>query len=529
MLLSRRRSAAAQAARRSATAPVALAAQKFDYDLIIIGCGVGGHGAALHAVENGLKTAVIEGHDIGGTCVNRGCVPSKALLAASGRVREMKDQMHLKSLGIQIGAVTYDRQAIADHASNLASTIQGNLKRSLEAIGVDILIGNGKLTGPNTIEYNLPGRVDIGGTVTARDIIIATGSVPFVPPGIPIDGKTVFTSDHALKLDWIPEWIAIIGSGYIGLEFSDVYTALGSNVTFIEALDNLMPGFDKEIAKLAQRVLINPRSIDYHTGVLATKVTPGVPGVKPVIVELTDFKTKEVVDHLEVDAVLVATGRAPYTQGLNLEAVGAETDRRGFVPVDEKMQVLDKAGKPVPHLYCIGDANGKYMLAHAASAQGISAVENMVGRSHVLNHLSVPAACFTHPEVSFVGLTEEAARDAAEAGGYASQVAVVRSSFKANSKALAEKEGEGIAKMIYRKDTGEILGVHIFGLHAADLIHEASNAVATGQRVQDIKFNVHAHPTLSEVLDELFKGAHVSASATQSSAKAVKTPALASA
>ncbi|KAK9843540.1 hypothetical protein WJX81_008027 [Elliptochloris bilobata] len=507
-----RRLSVRQAARRRALPSVlAQAGHKYDYDLVIIGCGVGGHGAALHAVESGLRVAIIEGHDIGGTCVNRGCVPSKALLAASGRVRELQNTMHLKSMGIQVGSVSFERQPIADHATNLASTIQNNLKRSLEAIGVDILIGSGKLTGPHTIKYNLPGRVDVGGEVTARDIIIATGSVPFVPPGIPIDGKTVFTSDHALKLEWVPNWVAIIGSGYIGLEFSDVYTALGSEVTFIEAMESLMPGFDKEIAKLAQRILINPRKIDYHTGVLATKVTPGVPGVKPVLVELTDFKTKQVVDTLEVDAVLVATGRAPFTQGLNLAAVGAETDRRGFIPVNEKMQVLGKDGKVVPHVYCIGDANGKYMLAHAASAQGISAVENMCGRPHELNHLSVPAACFTHPEVSFVGLTEEAAREAATAGGFGSQVAVVKTSFKANSKALAEKEGEGMAKMIYRKDTGEILGVHIFGLHAADLIHEASNAVATRQTVNDIKFNVHAHPTLSEVLDELFKGAHVKA------------------
>lgn len=488
---------------------VAKAGQSYDYDLVIIGCGVGGHGAALHAVECGLKTAIIEGHEIGGTCVNRGCVPSKALLAASGRVRDMRNDMHLKSMGIQVGSVGFDRQPIADHAQNLASTIQANLRKSLEAIGVEILIGAGKLKDDHTVQYNLPGRVDVGGEVTAKNIMIATGSVPFVPPGIPIDGKTVFTSDHALKLEWIPDWVAIIGSGYIGLEFSDVYTALGSEVTFIEAVDNLMPGFDKEIAKMAQRILINPRKIDWRTGVLATKVTPGVPGVKPVVIELTDFHTKEKVDELEVDAVMVATGRAPFTQGLNLGAVNAEVDRRGFVPVNEKMQVLDKSGKPLESVWCIGDANGKYMLAHAASAQGISAVENICSRPHVLNHNSVPAACFTHPEVSFVGQTEEAAREAASAGGYSDKIAVTKTSFKANSKALAEKESEGMAKMIYRKDSGEILGVHIIGLHAADLIHEASNAVATKQTVQDIKFNVHAHPTLSEVLDELFKQAHV--------------------
>eukprot|EP00195_Chlamydomonas_chlamydogama_P007261 CAMPEP_0202900056 /NCGR_PEP_ID=MMETSP1392-20130828/9577_1 /ASSEMBLY_ACC=CAM_ASM_000868 /TAXON_ID=225041 /ORGANISM="Chlamydomonas chlamydogama, Strain SAG 11-48b" /LENGTH=576 /DNA_ID=CAMNT_0049586373 /DNA_START=27 /DNA_END=1757 /DNA_ORIENTATION=+ len=491
--------------------------EKYDYDLVIIGCGVGGHGAALHAVEQGLKVAVIEGHDIGGTCVNRGCVPSKALLAASGRVRELKNQHHLKAMGIQVGAVDFDRQGIANHATQLAKTIQGNLARSLEGLGVKILTGQAKFVGPHKVKYGLPGRVDVGGEVSARDIIIATGSVPFVPPGIPIDGKTVFTSDHALKLDWLPNWIAIIGSGYIGLEFSDVYTALGTEVTFIEALDNLMPGFDKEIARTAQRLLIQGRPIDYHTGVIATKVTPGVPGVKPVTIELTDFKTKKVVNELEVDAVLVATGRAPYTNGLNLGSINVETDRRGFIPVSDKMEVLDTKGNVVPHVYCIGDANGKYMLAHAASAQGISAVENMCGRPHVLNHLSVPAACFTHPEVSFVGVTQEKAEEMAKEKGF--KLGIAKTSFKANSKALAEKEGDGMAKMLYRKDTGEILGVHIIGLHAADLIHEASNAIATNQTVQDIKFNVHAHPTLSEVLDELFKQAHVEKPASAPAAK----------
>jgi len=405
---------------------------------------------------------------------------------------------------VQVGSVSYDRQGVANHAKQLVANVRGNLRRSLEAIGVDILNGNGKLVGPHRVAYGLPGRVDVGGEVTAKDIIIATGSVPFVPPGITVDGKTVFTSDHALNLDWVPDWVGIIGSGYIGLEFSDVYTALGSDVTFIEALDKIMPGFDNEIAKLAQRILITPRNIDYHTGVLAAKVTPGVAGVKPVLVELIDFKTKAPVQTLEMDAVLVATGRAPYTAGLNLAAVGAAADRRGFVPCDERMRVLDSAGVAVEGLWCIGDANGKMMLAHAASAQGISAVENMCGRPHVLNHLSVPAACFTHPEISFAGLTQEQAEEKGKAGGFT--VKVSKTSFKANSKALAEAEAEGMAKVIYNGKTGEILGVHIIGLHAADLIHEASNAIALGQTVQDLKFAVHAHPTLAEVIDEVFKG-----------------------
>ncbi|KAL9364828.1 hypothetical protein Peur_042701 [Populus x canadensis] len=482
------------------------APKSFDYDLIIIGAGVGGHGAALHAVEKGLKTAIIEGDVVGGTCVNRGCVPSKALLAVSGRMRELQSEHHMKALGLQVAAAGYDRQGVADHANNLAMKIRNNLTNSMKALGVDILTGFGSILGPQTVRY---GKLDDspGNTVTAKDIIVATGSVPFVPKGIEVDGKTVITSDHALKLESVPDWIAIVGSGYIGLEFSDVYTALGSEVTFIEALDQLMPGFDPEIGKLAQRVLINPRKIDYHTGVFATKITPAENG-KPVTIELIDAKTKEPKDTLEVDAALIATGRAPFTKGLGLDNVQVAL-KNGFVPVDERMRVLNFEGNPVPHLYCIGDANGKMMLAHAASAQGISVVEQITGRDHVLNHLSIPAACFTHPEISMVGLTEPQAREKAEKEGF--EVSVTKTSFKANTKALAENEGEGIAKLIYRPDNGEILGVHIFGLHAADLIHEASNAIALGTRIQDIKFAVHAHPTLSEVLDELFKSAKVKA------------------
>ncbi|KAK4770871.1 hypothetical protein SAY87_031403 [Trapa incisa] len=533
------------------------ASKSFDYDLVIIGAGVGGHGAALHAVEKGLKTAIIEGDVVGGTCVNRGCVPSKALLAVSGRMRELQNDHHLKALGLQVDAAGYDRKGVADHANNLATKIRNNLTNSMKSLGVDILTGVGTILGPQKVKY---GKDNV---VTARDIIVATGSVPFVPKGIQVDGKlsalkasilihkievsiillletiihrdyftkylffsplngffhyfitclclekptgkTVITSDHALKLEFIPDWIAIVGSGYIGLEFSDVYTALGSEVTFVEALDQLMPGFDPEISKLAQRVLINPRNIDYHTGVFASKITPAKDG-KPVTIELIDAKTKEPKDTLEVDAALIATGRAPFTQGLGLENINVVT-QHGFIPVDECMRVVDANGNLVPHLYCIGDANGKMMLAHAASAQGISVVEQVTGNDHVLNHLSIPAACFTHPEISMVGLTEPQAREKAQKEGF--EVRIAKTSFKANTKALAENEGEGLAKLIYRPDNGEILGVHILGLHAADLIHEASNAIALGTRIQDIKYAVHAHPTLSEVIDELFKSAKV--------------------
>jgi dihydrolipoamide dehydrogenase len=471
--------------------------QQFDYDLVIIGAGVGGHGAALHAVECGLKTAIVESHDMGGTCVNRGCIPSKALLAASGRVRELRDDHHLKSLGIQLQQVSFEREGIANHASQLVAKLRGDLTNSLTRLKVDILKGWGKVAGSQKVSI----IGDAGEqTVTARDIIVASGSTPWVPPGVQVDGKTVFTSDDAIKLNWLPSWIAIIGSGYIGLEFSDVYTALGSEVTMIEAMDRLMPTFDPDIAKIAQRVLIDPRDVETRVGLIAKKVTPG----SPVVIELADPKTKEVVETIEVDACLVATGRVPATKNLGLETVGASTDQRGFIPINDRLQVMSQ-GQPIPHLWAIGDATGKMMLAHAASAQGIAAVETMCGRDRTVNYRAIPAAAFTHPEVSFVGLTEPQAKELGEAEGF--KISAVRSYFKGNSKALAENETDGIAKIIYREDTGEVLGAHIIGLHAADLIHEASNAIAQGATVQTLSHFVHTHPTLSEVLDEAYKRA----------------------
>jgi len=480
-------------------------ADGYDFDVAIIGCGVGGHGAALHARGQDLKTAVFSGGDVGGTCVNRGCVPSKALLAASGRVREMKNTAHLESLGIQVdsSAVQYSREGIAAHAANLATRVRGNLEGSLTTLGCHVLEGRGSLTAnAHEIVDSATGRV-----YTAKDIILAPGSIPFVPPGIIVDEKTVFTSDGALALPYVPEWVAIVGSGYIGLEFSDVYTALGSEVTFIEAMDKLMPTFDREIAKLAERLLIRDRAIDYRTSVFASEVTPGIPGVKPVTIKMIDANTKEHVETLEVDACMVATGRVPNTANMGLEDHGIEA-QRGFVAVDEKMRVLTKHGEEgeiIPNLYCIGDANGKMMLAHAASAQGISAVENIVGREHVVNHDAVPAACFTHPEIGMVGPTEELARELAEKEGW--ELGKSQGNFRANSKALAEGESNGIAKVLYNKETGKVIAVHIIGLHAADLIQECANAVSAGTTVQELSMMVHTHPTLSEVLDEAFKGA----------------------
>ncbi len=469
----------------------------FDFDVIVLGAGYGGFDAAKHAAENQLKVAIVESREMGGTCVNRGCVPSKALLAASGRVRELANAEHLSAFGIHAAPVRFERQKIADHANNLVSTIRTNLTKTLERAGVSILRGVGRLEGSQRIGLRESNGVDR--FIKAREVIVATGSDPFVPPGIEIDGRTVFTSDEAVNLEWLPRWIAIIGSGYIGLEFADVYTALGCEVTMIEALDRVMPTFDPDITKLAARNLIQARDIEARAGVLASKVKPGC----PVEIQLSDMKTREVVDNLEVDAVLVATGRVPSSKGLNLESLGVETNR-GFIPIDDSMRVLLK-GQPIPHLWAVGDVTGKLMLAHTAAAQGAIAVENILGHMRTIDYRSIPAATFTHPEISSVGLSEEEAKQFASKEGF--DLGSVRSYFKANSKALAELESDGLMKLLFRRDNGEVLGAHIYGIHAADLIQEVANALARRQSVMQLVNEVHTHPTLSEVVEVAYKQA----------------------
>ena len=469
----------------------------FDYDVIVIGAGYGGFDAAKHGADHGLKVAIVESRDMGGTCVNRGCVPSKALLAASGRVRELADAEHLRAFGIHAAPVRFERQKIADHALQLVATIRDNLTKTLERSGVTILRGKGRLEGPQRVAVREASGVER--VWSAREVILATGSDPFVPPGITTDGRTVFTSDEAINLEWLPRWITIIGSGYIGLEFADVYTALGCEVTMIEALDRVMPTFDPDIAKIAARNLIDGRDIDARAGVLAQSVQPGA----PVRIELVDMQTREPVETLEVDAVLVATGRVPSSAELNLASVAVETER-GFIPVDDRMRVL-VGGEPVPHLWAVGDVTGKMMLAHTAAAQGTVAVDNILGHSRSIDYRSIPAATFTHPEISSVGLSEADAKALAAQEGF--ELGAVRSYFKANSKALAELDSDGLMKLLFNKATGEVLGAHIYGLHAADLIQEIANAVARRQSVVQLATEVHTHPTLSEVVEVAYKQA----------------------
>ncbi|WP_287130829.1 dihydrolipoyl dehydrogenase [Candidatus Cyanaurora vandensis] len=451
----------------------------FDYDVLIIGAGVGGHGAALQAVARGLRTAIVEYQEMGGTCINRGCIPSKALLAAAGTLRKLT---HTEVFGISVGQVSFDRAKIADHAHQVVTKIRTDLTKSLDKLNVKTIHGKARLTSAQSVLIETAGGPL---TVTAQDIIVATGSVPFVPPGIQVDGHTVFTSDEGVRLDWLPQHLCIIGSGYIGLEFSDVFTALGCQVTMIEALDRLLPGFDPDIARMAERVLIKPRGIQTHIKTLAKEIHPG----SPVRIVLADGR------EMTADAVLVATGRIPLTRNLGLEELGLDLGRRGFIPVDDHMAT------PIPHLWAIGDATGKMMLAHTASAQGAVAVDNICGHPRTVDYQSIPAAVFTHPEIGMVGLTEPQAKEA----GY--EVATVRTYFGGNSKAIAQAETDGMCKLVYAKDTGVLLGAHILGPEASLLIAECAQAISERATVQRLAQVIHTHPTLSEVLEEAYKRA----------------------
>jgi len=470
---------------------------KFDFDLIVIGAGYGGFDAAKHAAEKGLKVAIVESNDMGGTCVNRGCVPSKALLAASGKVRELANYEHLKKFGIHTSPVRFERSKISDHANNLVLNIRENLTKTLIRSGVEIIRGFGRIESNQKVGIRTQNGLDQ--IFTCKDIIIATGSSPFVPKGITLDNRTVFTSDEAIKLEWLPRWIAIIGSGYIGLEFADIYTALGCEVTMIEALENIMPTFDPDITKIAKKSLIQSRDIDTKSGVFATKITPGC----PVNIELTDAKSKKVIENLEVDAVLVATGRSANSKGLKLESIGVETVK-GYIPIDNQMRVIS-GNDVVPNVWAVGDITGRLMLAHTAAAQGVIAVDNICGGSKEIDYKVIPAATFTHPEISSVGLSEFDAKEISEQEQF--DLGIVRSYFKANSKALAELESDGMLKLIFNKNTGRVLGAHIFGLHAADLIQEIANAISRGQDVVELSSEVHTHPTLSEVVEVAYKQA----------------------
>ncbi|MES2335331.1 MAG: dihydrolipoyl dehydrogenase [Pseudomonadota bacterium] len=448
-----------------------------DFDTIIIGAGPGGYVAAIRAAQLGQKVACVEGRDtLGGTCLNVGCIPSKALLHATHMLHETQE--NFQKMGLIGTSPKVDWTKMQGYKDDV---VQANTK------GIEFLFKKNKVTwirGWATIPA--PGQVKVGEeTHTAKAIVIATGSEASSLPGVTVDEETVVTSTGALTLGRIPKSMVVIGAGVIGLEMGSVYARLGTAVTVIEYLDAITPGMDAEVAKTFQRILTK-QGLAFVLGAAVQSVTKARKGAT------VSYKVRKTDTEATLDAeiVLVATGRKPYTGGLGLEALGVETGPRGTVKTDAHWQTN------IPGLYAIGDCVAGPMLAHKAEDEGMAVAEVLSGKHGHVNYGVIPGVIYTTPEVANVGLTEEQLK--AEGRAYK----VGRFPFMGNARAKAVFQAEGFVKLIADAATDRILGCHIIGPGAGDLIHEVCVAMEFGAAAQDLALTSHAHPTWSEAVRE---------------------------
>ena len=452
------------------------------FDVVVIGAGPGGYVAAIRAAQLGLKTAVVEKWDtLGGTCLNVGCIPSKALLTSSEKYDEAKH--HLAGHGVVIGSVSLDLAALMAHKTKVVKDLTGGIEFLFKKNKITWLKGHGRLTAPNLIEVTAKtGETQV---VSAKNIIVATGSEVMPLPGVEIDEKRIVSSTGALALSEVPKRLTVIGGGVIGLELGSVWSRLGAEVTVIEYLDRILPGMDGELSKQTQR-LLTKQGLTFR---LSTKVTSAVPGEAGITltVEPAAGGTSETVVS---DVVLVAIGRRPFTGGLGLDAVGIETDGRGRIKTDSHFRTS------VPHIYAIGDVIEGPMLAHKAEDEGVVVAEIIAGQSGHINYDAIPGIIYTWPEVASVGKTEEQLKDA----GIAYKVG--KFPFSANGRARAMASTEGFVKVLADAKTDRVLGVHILGPDAGHLIAEIGLALEFGASAEDIARTCHAHPTLSETIKE---------------------------
>ena len=447
------------------------------YDVIVIGGGTGGYVAAIRCAQLGLKTACVEGRDtLGGTCLNVGCIPSKALLHASHQLHEA--QHNFTKMGLMGKSPSVDWKQMQAYK---ADVIDGNTK------GIEFLFKKNKvdwIKGWGSIPA--AGQVKVGDDIhDAKNIIIASGSVPSSLPGIEIDEEIVVTSTGALSLPKIPKKLAVIGAGVIGLELGSVYARLGSEVTVIEFLDVITPGMDGEIQKTFQRTL-KKQGLNFIMGAAVQSVDASKTKAK------VHYKLrKDDSDHsLDADVVLVATGRKPFTDGLGLDALGVEMTPRGQIKTNAHWQTN------VAGIYAIGDAIEGPMLAHKAEDEGMAAAEVIAGKHGHVNYAVIPGVIYTAPEVANVGQTEEQLK--AEGRAYK----VGKFSFMGNGRAKANFAADGFVKILADAQTDRILGAHIMGPAAGDLIHEICVAMEFGASAQDLALTCHAHPTYSEAVRE---------------------------
>lgn len=437
--------------------------------IIIIGAGPGGYETAATAARNGFDVTLIEANEVGGTCLNEGCIPTKALCRTASLLTDLAEAA---GYGVDNVSYTLNFPAVMVRKEAIVAQLKSGVETLLSIPNLRLVMGTARFVDAHTVEA-------AGETFTADYIIIATGSVSAMLPIPGHDLPGVITSREMLSLDSIPKRLCIIGAGVIGLEFASIFRTFGSEVTVVEFAKEVLPHFDSDLAKrLRQSLGKRGITIETQSGVTAIEAVEG--GLK-VIYERKG-KTAEVV----ADKVLMAVGRRANTASLNLADVGVETDRRGIV-VNDRMQTS------VPHIYAIGDVNGLMMLAHAASFQGERALHAIMGRDDELRLDVMPAAVFTMPEVATVGMTEDDCK--AQGVAYSAKKAF----FRANGKALCLGESEGYCKLIVAED-GKLLGCHIYGPHASDLVQEACALITKNGTVEDLRNIIHTHPTLSEVV-----------------------------
>jgi len=451
-----------------------------ELDLIVIGSGPGGYVAAIRAGQLGMKVAVVEKDArYGGTCLLRGCIPTKALLHTAELLEQIREA---GSQGIDVGEPTLDIGRAMDRKEEVVSKNARGVEFLFKKNKVEGIRGTGRLAGPHEVEVEDPE----GGKTTyrAKNILIATGSVPRAIPPAPVDGDKIITSDHVLELREVPESMVVLGAGAVGTEFASIYRSFGSDVTLVEMLPRVLPGEDEEVSKELERNL-KKRKIKVKTG---TKLAAAEVTDSGVRVTLEGSKGEETV---EASKLLVAIGRAPVSRNLGFEEAGVEIDDRGYLVVDEMMRTT------VGHIYAIGDVVDTPWLAHVASAEGILAVEHMAGKEvRPLDYEQVPMVTFCDPEVAHVGLTEAQAKER----GY--EVAVGKFPFTALGKAVIAGKTAGFVKIVRDTKYDEVLGVHIIGIHATDLIAEACAALHLETTNQELIETIHAHPTLGEAMHE---------------------------
>lgn len=448
-----------------------------NYDVIVIGAGPGGYVAAIRCAQLGLKTACVEGRNtLGGTCLNVGCIPSKALLHASHQLHEAEH--NFATMGLKGKTPSVDWKQMLAYKD---SVIEGNTK------GIEFLFKKNKVDWiKGWASIPAAGQVKVGDEVhTAANIIIATGSEPATLPDIDVDEKTVVTSTGALELGKIPKSMVVIGAGVIGLELGSVYKRLGTDVTVVEYLDVITPGMDVEVQKTFQRML-KKQGLNFVMGA-AVQAVAKARGKNTVTYQLRKDDSQHSID---AEVVLVATGRRPFSDGLGLQDLGVEFTQRGQIKTNAHWQTN------VAGIYAIGDVIEGPMLAHKAEDEGMAAAEVIAGKHGHVNYGVIPGVIYTHPEVASVGATEEQLK--AEGRSYK----VGKFSFMGNGRAKAVFAGDGFVKLLADKDTDRILGCHVIGPAAGDLIHEVCVAMEFGASAQDLAMTCHAHPTFSEAMRE---------------------------